>query len=70
MPVGVSWIRGRWLRANLRDGRVELVALGDPTELDRFLGAIHLEMSGYISDTDVQTEPADGEPLSGFSIRP
>ncbi len=54
---------------NLRDGRVELLAEGDPTELDRFLAAIQVEMSNYIVDTDVQTEPAPAEPVSGFSIR-
>ena len=54
---------------NLRDGRVELVAEGEPNELDRFLAAIQLEMSAYIADLDVQPEPPDSEPLIGFSIR-
>ena len=46
----------RWLAAievaghvrNLPDGQVELVAEGEPIELDRFLAAIQLEMGTYI----------------------
>ena len=54
---------------NVRDGRVELVAEGEPNELDEFLAAIQLEMGPYIRDADVQTESTDSEPLQGFSIR-
>ena len=54
---------------NLADGRVELVAEGEPIELDRFLAAIQLEMSPYIRDIEVETESFGSEPLSGFSIR-
>ena len=53
---------------NLRDGRVELVAEGEPIELDKFLAAIQLEMGPYIRDSDVQTESPDSEPLIGFCI--
>ena len=54
---------------NLADGRVELVAEGEPIELDKFLAAIHLEMGAYIRDIAVESEPRDSEPLVGFSIR-
>jgi hypothetical protein len=45
------------------------VAEGEPIELDNFLAAIQLEMSPYIRDFDVQTEPPGTEPLIGFLIR-
>ena len=35
---------------NLADGRVELVAEGEPDELDEFLTAIQSEMNSYIKD--------------------
>jgi acylphosphatase len=54
---------------NLADGSVELVAEGEPIELNKFLGAIELEMSGYIKDVDIHDESLDSEPLSGFTIR-
>jgi acylphosphatase len=54
---------------NLANGQVELVAEGEPIELDRFLAAIRLEMSDYIRNVDVETEAPDQEPLIGFSIR-
>jgi acylphosphatase len=54
---------------NLPDGRVELVAEGEPTELDNFLGAIRLEMSPYIKDVREEPESPDRDPLVGFSIR-
>jgi acylphosphatase len=54
---------------NLPDGRVELVAEGEPGEVDNFLGAIHLEMSAYIKDASVESVPAGDDPILGFSIR-
>ncbi len=54
---------------NLPDGDVELVAEGDPIELDRFLEAIKLEMSHYIRDVDICSVSEDSAPLFGFSIR-
>ncbi len=54
---------------NLPDGDVELVAEGDPVELDNFVGAIKLEMNHYIRDVDICTVSDDSEPFSGFSIR-
>jgi acylphosphatase len=54
---------------NLPDGRVELVADGEPTELDNFLDAIRLEMSPYINDVRTEPESPGRDPLVGFSIR-
>jgi acylphosphatase len=58
-----------WVR-NLPDGRVELVAEADPTELDAFLAAIQGEMTPFIRDVVVGREPLGRPPLAGFSIRP
>ncbi len=54
---------------NLPDGRVELIAEGEPAEIDAFIAAIEQEMSGYIRDRQRRTSPATGE-FGGFSIRP
>jgi acylphosphatase len=54
---------------NLDDGRVELVAEGEPTELDALLDAVRREFGGRIRDERVESEPRGGPPLSGFSIR-
>jgi len=53
---------------NLPDGRVELVAEGQPDELDRFLADIREEMRGFIRHEDVTRLPATGN-FSGFEIR-
>jgi len=57
-----------WVR-NLADGRVELLAEGDPAELDRFLSAIRDELGGFIRGLDESVEPTDDPPLEGFAIR-
>jgi acylphosphatase len=54
---------------NLADGRVEVLAEGDPTEIDRFLTAIQSEMGGFIRDIESQVEPAGSPPLQGFTVR-
>jgi acylphosphatase len=54
---------------NLPDGRVELVAEGDPGEIDRFLHAIEQEAGGFIRDIHAELEPASGPSLEGFTIR-
>jgi acylphosphatase len=54
---------------NLPDGRVELVAEGDPDELDAFLASIRLEMGPYITNATTQSESSGEPPLNGFSIR-
>lgn len=52
---------------NLADGRVELVATGEPDEIDRYLGAVATHMAGYIQGQDVQDEPLQVFP--NFDIR-
>jgi acylphosphatase len=54
---------------NLADGQVEMVAEGEPIELDRFLAAIQLEMSPYIRNDEEETESPAPEALVGYSIR-
>jgi acylphosphatase len=53
---------------NLADGRVQLVAEGEPAELDRFMAAIAERMSGFIGDTTVDVRPATGE-FQAFEVR-
>lgn len=55
-----------WVR-NRPDGRVELVAEGEPEQVDAFLAAIARRMTGYIEDTVVTEEAPSG--ASGFRIR-
>jgi acylphosphatase len=52
---------------NLANGNVELVAEGNPPDLDRLLSAIAAAMAGYIDAADVRVEPATGE-YKSFSI--
>lgn len=55
--------------SNLLDGRVELLAEGEETDLNDLLKKISEEMSGYIRDADV----AWGDPTDefrDFGIRP
>ncbi len=47
---------------NLADGRVELVAEGEPAELDRFEAAVAEAMAGHIS----RTERSESSALGGF----
>jgi acylphosphatase len=53
---------------NLRDGRVLLVAEGDPAELDRFLAELESTMAPYITSTEAETLPSTGE-FDGFAVR-
>ena len=53
---------------NLPDGNVELVAEGDPSEIERFLEAIAEKMEGFVKKRSDFDSPASGE-YSGFSIR-
>jgi acylphosphatase len=46
---------------NLDDGRVCLVAEGQPNELDRFLAAVAEMLERYIRHVDVTTGPATDE---------
>jgi acylphosphatase len=54
---------------NLPDGRVELVAEGEPSEVDALLADVRREMGGYIRDAQVVDEPPDDPPLPDFTIR-
>jgi len=53
---------------NLRDGRVHLVAEGEPAEVRALLDAIQAEMGHYIQRSDESSRAATGE-LSHFEIR-
>lgn len=53
---------------NVPDGRVRLVAEGDPAELDRFLEAVSQRLDRYIAAADAKARPASGE-FDGFSIQ-
>lgn len=54
---------------NLQDGRVELVAEGDPESLVSYLQAILREFGDMIRDVREVSEPVEGEKLAGFTIR-
>jgi acylphosphatase len=54
---------------NLADGRVELVAEGESSELDDFLNAIRLELRPYISEVTTESRSPGSDPFTGFSIR-
>jgi acylphosphatase len=53
---------------NLSDGRVLVVAQGQPEELDRFLAAVMDRLGNYVDGVSVQSEPAE-EGLCGFEVR-
>jgi acylphosphatase len=54
---------------NLPDGRVELVAEGEPAALDAFLAAVRSELGDKIRSTSVDPEPPGDPPFESFSIR-
>ena len=53
---------------NLPDGRVLLVAEGQPEELDRFLASVAQVLGRYVDQTRQTVHPATGE-FAGFDIR-
>jgi acylphosphatase len=53
---------------NLPDGRVQLIAEGSPTALDRLLTMIAAEMNPFVRNTQSTVSPAVGE-FSDFEIR-
>ena len=53
---------------NLSDGRVELVAEGEPAEVDRLLAAVAERMRGHIDAADRSTATATGE-FDAFDVR-
>jgi acylphosphatase len=54
---------------NLPDGRVEIVAQGEPEVLSQYLQAVQREFAEMIRDCDEVIEPSDGESFAGFTIR-
>lgn len=52
---------------NLSDGRVELIAEGVASELDRFLGAVAAEMRPYIRETRSTTSSGTDE-FASFTV--
>lgn len=56
-----------WVR-NLRDGRVEVYAIGDKSILDQFAKHLHKGSPASIVES-VQSEPADIEAINGFTRR-
>lgn len=53
---------------NLADGRVEMVAEGEPKDLDGLAAELKRKMEGFIKRVDVSESPATGE-FTGFSVR-
>jgi acylphosphatase len=53
---------------NLADGRVELVAEGEPRELDAFLSEVRERFFSNIRDERTDVQPATDE-FTGFEIR-
>ncbi|HWL91949.1 MAG TPA: acylphosphatase [Phycisphaerae bacterium] len=53
---------------NLSDARVEVVAEGEPSELDRFQAALEEKMRCYVQQSTVRESDATGE-FSGFTVR-
>ena len=52
---------------NLPDGRVQLVAEGQPEEVRRLLEAVDAEMGRYVTGTQEEAGPATGR-FPGFDI--
>ena len=46
---------------NLSDGRVEMVAEGEPEALDRLVIAVQERMKGYVNETQIDRGAATGE---------
>jgi acylphosphatase len=53
---------------NLPDGRVELVAEGEPRELNAYLAEIRDQLGGHIRNEQCDSQAASGE-FTGFVIR-
>ncbi len=53
---------------NMPDSSVEIVAEGEPTEIDAFLKEVTRQMAGYIRDVKTQTAPPL-ENMQDFGIR-
>lgn len=53
---------------NLPDGRVHLLAEGEPEELDRFIADIYQNLGHYIYSAETNRRPASGK-FQRFFIR-
>jgi acylphosphatase len=53
---------------NLPDGRVELIAEGEPREIDAFLRDVRERFFNHIRDERCNVQPAMGE-FTGFDVR-
>ena len=53
---------------NLPDGRVELVAEGDPAEVERLVAAVAERMGGHIDAVEREAGPATAE-FRSFAVR-
>lgn len=53
---------------NIRDGRVQIVIEGNPSEIDGFLDSLAARMEGYIRHTTMDELASTGE-FSSFEIR-
>jgi acylphosphatase len=53
---------------NLPDGRVQLVAEGQPAEIRAFLDALRAELRAHIREVQETTSPATGH-YEGFEIK-
>ena len=58
-----------WVR-NLRDGRVELVAMGPRSQLQELLVTVNQGPPGSRVDEVLESWQDDGEELAGFLIKP
>ncbi len=54
--------------SNLDDGRVELIAEGDDSDIDEFLSRIKVALGSYIRDYDIEWQVPIGE-FNYFNIR-
>jgi acylphosphatase len=54
---------------NLPDGRVELIAEGEPAEVDAFLDAVRNAMDHHIRDVDIEHCKPSSPPIVGFFVQ-
>jgi acylphosphatase len=54
---------------NLADGTVELVACGEPEEVERFIQAVRTRFEEHLADVHEQDDPASVGRFQSFGIR-